>query len=83
MPSHIIVNAGGVHDATWVSLDVPDDQRDTDLSGTLRIIYAHPNGTLLQTESRVELHERALYFRTIERHKLRRRPKADGPRQPD
>jgi hypothetical protein len=83
MPSHVIVNpAGGVHDAVWASLDLPEAKRDTDLAGTLRIIYAQPNGGLLTTVSRVDLHQRGLYVRTIRRHRLHRMPKGTRPRQP-
>lgn len=83
MSSHVIVNAaGGVHDAVWTSLAVPVDKRDTDLDGTLRIIYAHPNGGLLMTKSRIDMHERSLYVRTIRRHKVHRWSKQARPRQP-
>jgi hypothetical protein len=45
MPRHAIVDthSPGIYDATWTSLDVPADQRDVKHTGTLHIIYAHPN----------------------------------------
>jgi hypothetical protein len=82
MPSHVIVDAGRAFDGVWTSLDVAEDQRDAELTGTLRIIYSHPNGDLLETVSRVDLRGRALFFRTILRRTGRRRPKGAGPRQP-
>lgn len=81
-PSHVIVHPGGVHDGVWTAFDVPEDKHAADLTGTLRIIYAHPNGKLLETVSRVDLHQRGLYVRTIRRRKVHRRPKGARPRQP-
>ena len=82
LPSHVIVNAGGVHDGVWTEFAVAKDKRDADLTGTLRMIYAHPNGRLLVTVSRVEMRGRALYVRTIRRHKVRRLSRKTQPRKP-
>jgi len=45
--------------------------RDATRTGTLHIIYAHPNGSLLETVSDVEFDTRSLYFSTIELRKVR------------
>lgn len=82
LPSHVIVNAGGVHDGVWKEFAVAKDRRSADLTGTLQIIYAHPNGRLLVTVSRVEMRDRALYVRTIRRHKVRRLSRKTQPRTP-
>ena len=58
-PRHVIVDASGVHDAVWTSVDVAAGQRDLRHTGTLHMIYAHPNGSLFETVSEVELYKRA------------------------
>lgn len=85
MPRHVIVDTDspGIFDATWTSLDVPADQRDATHTGTLHIIYAHPNGSLFETVSEVELHKRSLYFSTIKRRRVRWRRSSSRPRKPE
>jgi len=82
-PSHVIVPVGDVHDGVWSTFELPETKRDSDLSGTLRIIYTHPNGKLLQTVSRVDLHKRGLSVRTIRRHRVHRWQRDSQPRLPD
>lgn len=81
-PRHVIVDSSGVHDAVWTSLDVPAARRDERHTGTLHLIYAHPNGSLFETASEVELHKRALYFSTIKRRKVRWWRRSSRPRKP-
>jgi hypothetical protein len=82
-PSHVIVPVGGVYDGVWSVFQLPEAERDADLSGTLRIIYTHPNGRLLQTVSRVDLHERGLLVRTIRRHRVHWWQRGSQPPTPD
>ena len=66
-----VVPAGGISDQSWASVNLP--AAGGALTGSLRIIYEHPDGRLLQTEQEVELDHSRLYFRTIKRKRAPRR----------